>query len=843
MTPSLFTRRQAARALGYLFLGGSAIVLVTLVLPHDEMVQDGPLFALTGAAAAIGAAILLRAGQAGEVELHSALAAGSLILGAANYFVGPTATFPLIYCWTALYAFTFFALRAALLHLGLIGVSYFVVLVAQDDPSSPVVRWLLVVGTPLVVGVLISRILEIAAARTQVLLESEARTRAIVQGAPDAFASIETDGTVVAWNREAARVFGVPEEEAIGRDVGELMFAPEDRAAHVERRTRDIERPPGDVPTRREVEMARGDGTKFPAEITVSRFRAGGRTLLAFFVRDVSVRRQREREREELMREQAAREEAEQMASIVHGLQVLLDAALAHTRLDHMLDALLPRLCEVLTADAASVLLTDDDGSLVLQASTGELPGEDEDPIRAHVGEGIAGRVAQTMEAEIANDPASGDVADPALHSCGSVLGVPLLAGGAVTGVILVGVPAPRRFIDDDLLLLALAADRVALAIDHARVFEREHRIAETLQRSLLPDRLPALPGLEVAARYLPAASEAEVGGDWYDVIPIAAGRVGLVMGDVAGKGLAAASMVGRLRSALRAYALEGHDPPTVVSRLNQLVWTEVEDSEMATLAYVVIDPAENTVSWVNAGHLPPLVLGGDRSTTSFLEGPGAVPLGVMPFPAYTEEIRELPPGATVLLYTDGLVERPGELLDSGLKRLAAAAQRAGDGPERLCDALVGGLVPGGAASDDVALLALHSPPLSDRFSLSLNADPVRLASMRALLRRWLRHVEATERDLGEILIAVGEAAANAIEHGSESPARSFQVSGLAEGGEVRLTVMDTGHWRPSRADGRGRGLEMMRALMDEVEVTPGPDGTTVRMRRRLGFEDRAASG
>ena len=179
------------------------------------------------------------------------------------------------------------------------------------------------------------------------------------------------------------------------------------------------------------------------------------------------------------------------------------------------------------------------------------------------MGEGIAGRVAQTREPELVNDPAPPDVADPALRDSGSVLGVPLLAGGSVTGVILVGVPPPRRFTDDDLLLLGLAGDRVALAIDHARVFEREHRIAETLQRSLLPDRLPALPGLEVAARYLPAASEAEVGGDWYDVIPIGAGRVGLVMGDVAGKGLAAASMVGRLRSALRAYALEGHDPPT----------------------------------------------------------------------------------------------------------------------------------------------------------------------------------------------------------------------------------------------------------------------------------------
>ena len=129
------------------------------------------------------------------------------------------------------------------------------------------------------------------------------------------------------------------------------------------------------------------------------------------------------------------------------------------------------------------------------------------------------------------------------------MISVPLTAGEDVTGVIQVGVPPPRVFDDDNLLLLGLAADRVALAIDHALVFEREHRIAETLQRSLLPERLPALPGLEVAARYIPAASEAEVGGDWYDVIPIDSSRVGLVMGDVAGKGLAAASMVGRLRS------------------------------------------------------------------------------------------------------------------------------------------------------------------------------------------------------------------------------------------------------------------------------------------------------
>ena len=250
--------------------------------------------------------------------------------------------------------------------------------------------------------------------------------------------------------------------------------------------------------------------------------------------------------------------------------------------------------------------------------------------------------------------------------------------------MIQVGRPAPRRFVEEDVVLLGLAADRVALAIDHARVFEREHRIAETLQRSLLPERLPPLPGLEVAARYLPAASEAEVGGDWYDVIPIDFGRVGLVMGDVAGKGLAAASMVGRLRSALRAYALEGHEPRTVVRRLNELVWSEVGDNEMITLVFAVVDPQAGQVAWVNAGHPPPLAVGAEGDVR-YLNGPTSLPLGVMPFPVYEEATTELGPGQTLLMFTDGLVERPGELLDAGLERLASAVGDTGVGPTAGC--------------------------------------------------------------------------------------------------------------------------------------------------------------
>jgi anti-sigma regulatory factor (Ser/Thr protein kinase) len=311
-------------------------------------------------------------------------------------------------------------------------------------------------------------------------------------------------------------------------------------------------------------------------------------------------------------------------------------------------------------------------------------------------------------------------------------------------------------------------------------------------------------------------------------------GQVGLVMGDVAGKGLSAASMVGSMRSALRAYALEGHEPAVVLERLNRLVWAELDESQMATLLYVVFEPLEGSLKWVNAGHLPPLRRSDNGAPPEFLHGARSVPLGVMPFPTFEEGEARLEQGSTILLYTDGLVERPGTVIDSGLDALAAAVIEGPEGTDELLDHLLERLSPEGGAPDDVALLAFCNEPVLDHFEVELPAEPESLASVRGLMRRWLRHAGSSEEEIAEVTTAAGEACTNAIEHAGAGGSSAFQMEGelIPEG--VEVTVRDFGAWRPDREDDHGRGLELMEALMDEVQVTPSPEGTVVRMQRRL---------
>ena len=670
--PELFDLRVKARSLAYLFTAGAGLGLVTLALPHDQAVKELQLMVLAGIAVAIAGVVYLEAERIRAWQLHMALALGTLILTLANYYVGDSSLYPFLYSWTALYAFYFFALREALAHVAFIALCY-AVLLAIQDPASPVVQWLLAVGTPVVIGLLISRLLERmgvesghATERERAVLQSEARTRLVLDTAPDAFITVDGDGIITTWNVAAERMFGWSAAEAVGKPLRGLIIPPELRERHDERRQALVAAEEAVVTERFDVVLQRRDGSRFDAEATVSRLLVGDDLIMSGFVRDVTERQRRQQEREELLRAQAARAEAERVADTVSGIQALVDAALRSPSLEEMLGDLMAGVQGVLGADAAVIFLADEDESLRIGASTCGTPPASVDPIP--FGDGLAGRVARSREPIFAQNPDPAELRDPGLRELeiDSLLAVPLLAQDAVIGVLEVCASPPHRFTADNLALLRLAADRVALAISHARVYEREHHIAETLQRSLLPEELPQLPGLEVAADYRPAAAEGKVGGDWFDVIPIPAGGAGLVMADVAGKGLTAASMVGRLRSALRAYALEGHEPAMVVQQLNRLVWTEASDGQMVTLLYVVVDPAEGVARWVNAGHLPPLLVDGDREP-QFLQGGTSVPLGVVAFPSYEEASAPIDPGSTLVLYTYGLVDVTGTHNEEGM--------------------------------------------------------------------------------------------------------------------------------------------------------------------------------
>src|SRR5919199_6398695 len=286
-------------------------------------------------------------------------------------------------------------------------------------------------------------------------------------------------------------------------------------------------------------------------------------------------------------------------------------------------------MTDILGADFGAILLLGEgDDQLVVGATHGLAAGP-EKTLEVPLEGTLAGRiVSERRSAQLEEGEAAAVASLLDGEPVRSLLGAPLIVEGRVSGVIEVGMLRKRMFTMEDETVLALIAGRAALAIEHGRLYQRELGIVETLQRSLLPDRLPEVPGLLTAARYMPGGPGADVGGDWYDAIGLDGGRLGLAMGDVVGHGIGAAALMGQLRNALRAYALDGASP--------------------------------------GEGHLPPLVLRPDGDAL-FVEGGRTLPLGVMPSIEYPEATFELDPGSTIIMYTDGLVEERGASIDAGL--------------------------------------------------------------------------------------------------------------------------------------------------------------------------------
>jgi GAF domain-containing protein/anti-sigma regulatory factor (Ser/Thr protein kinase) len=534
--------------------------------------------------------------------------------------------------------------------------------------------------------------------------------------------------------------------------------------------------------------------------------------------------------------EREARLRAEEAVAELRALQDLADAALAHMDVDEMLEQVLERLRSALGVDTTAVLLLDPESDeLVARAARG-LEEEVERGVRIPVGAGFAGRIAAERRVIEIPDLDQADVFNPILREKGikSLLGAPLIALGEVRGVVHIGTLTPREFRPTEARLLQLAADRIAMALDHSRLVG-ERDAALTLQQSLLPDRLPDLPDMTMAARYRPGRGGL-LGGDWYDAVPLPGGGIALVMGDVVSRGVRAASVMGQVRQALRSYASEGDAPGVVVERLAGLMRT-FERREMATLAYIHADPATATMQYVSAGHPPPLVIVDGEAR--FLEDGRGAPLGALAHPRYGAATIELPPDATIVLYTDGLVERRDRPLETGLARLAEIAAEAGADPDEVCTQLIAELVDSDT-TDDVALLVVRtSSRLANRFESTLPAIGTSLASLRRALRQWLIDNDASEYDVMDVLIAVGEASGNAVEHAYGPGDAVFDVIATVEGRRLEVVVRDYGKWRPARGHNRGRGTLLMQDLMDEFQVTTSDEGTQVRMIRLLREDGR----
>jgi phosphoserine phosphatase RsbU/P len=410
------------------------------------------------------------------------------------------------------------------------------------------------------------------------------------------------------------------------------------------------------------------------------------------------------------------------LAARLSGIEAVTDAALSRLDEQALLDVLLERVKTVLDADTATVLLLDRAAGQLTAAAAAGIEEEVRQGVRIPVGAGFAGRVAATRQPVILDQVDHSTVYNPLLVERGiqSLLGVPLLVGGQVIGVLHVGSVAGRRFGAEDVELLQLAAVRAAPAVQ-SMMTQDDRQAAVALHRSLLPSALPAVPGTELAARYVTGAGN--VGGDWYDVFTLPSGKLAVVIGDVAGSGLPAAVIMGRMRSALRAYALQADDPAVTLSLLDRKI-QYFEPDAMATVLLGVYDPQSGRLSAASAGHLPPVlaVPGRPAGPVELEVGP---PIGVADNPSRAATALSVPPGALLCLYTDGLVERRDQSLDAGIGRLAEvtgqftapAGRIHGNRPlaEAACTAVMRALVGSTPARDDVALLTLHRTAASPR--------------------------------------------------------------------------------------------------------------------------------
>jgi serine phosphatase RsbU (regulator of sigma subunit)/anti-sigma regulatory factor (Ser/Thr protein kinase)/anti-anti-sigma regulatory factor len=417
----------------------------------------------------------------------------------------------------------------------------------------------------------------------------------------------------------------------------------------------------------------------------------------------------------------------------------------------------------------------------------------------------------------------------------------PWLVDGERRGVVGVGF---------DVTEMVGARTAAAEATAHLQArYEQSRDVITALQTELLPAGVPVLPGAQIAAAYLLADQETAAGGDWFDAIARPDGRVALVAGDVVGHGVAASGVMGQLRAVLQDRLSDGGDPVRALAAADRFARRQ-PIAHATTVCLVVLDPATGELTYCTAGHPAPLIVSADKPSRR-LEGTGGTPLGTggsFPVRAGRLEVGEL-----LLMFTDGILERPGRTHEASVAELAqvaadSAAGRALHEPastpaERVCNQAIEMLVRATGHHDDITLLAVQRLPRVPDLDLDLPARPAALRGARASIASWLDALGAAGPDVFVIQHALGELMTNAIEHGHGAATISVRAT-LTDTGRLDATVADRGHWRePVRQPLRGRGLALTAQLVDNLLVTPTDDGTHARIELRLSRPARLLGG
>jgi anti-anti-sigma factor len=541
--------------------------------------------------------------------------------------------------------------------------------------------------------------------------------------------------------------------------------------------------------------------------------------------------------------EQAARISAERTAQRIERLHAVSTALSEALTLDRVTEVVVDQSMQALGAGAGALSLLSGDGtSLELVRAVGYpedlvrrwhrySPGQiDQIDVAMRTGQ-----VVWYESRDAVRDRFSTDEALPGAFRHGARAAVPLMLRGAAMGVLYFNFGQSRRFDAGETEFMLTLGHQCAQAIERARLYAHAHHIAGTLQLALLPAEVPQAPGMRIDAAYIAATPEAEVGGDWYDAFRLPDGRLAVAIGDVVGRGVEAAVIMGQMRQAIRVAAVEGHDPATVLALVSRVLQLSHKHGGMTTAIFGVIDPISRTFTYATAGHPAPIFAAEGHAHTLPSSG---MPLGFMERDAAPSWSVDLPPGSRLVLYTDGLIEFDRDPSTGLAVLLRAVEEELRDPAPRPAHSILHRVVAEGSR-DDIAIITVALDPVSiDRLDVAFPADPSSLRLVRHALVQLARGLEMDEQQTLDLTVAVGEAVNNVIEHAYGAAPGTVYLRAHRNGEFLRVEIEDYGHWRAERAENRGgRGLVLMRALAHTVTIATTETGTVVR------FDFRVAAG